>query len=262
MKSSSAYAPFTALTLKVVGLILILSSLLEYILLAIPFNPLQRTWQIAFTEQIVNQGIIPMVGIALLVAGYWIASNSGASATEPKSSALDLRFWAFLLASLLGLLFLLLVPLHFNNVAQESNAALKQIDQRAGVAETQLAAQANQISALVKDPKGRAQLEQQLSELDQAISSGRVPAEQQNQAQAYKQLLQTITQNPTKAISQEVEKAQTKIRSGKLELEKQTKTRAFKSALNTGLSSLLLALGYIVIGWTGLRSLGSSGRKA
>ncbi|MCA1994244.1 MAG: HpsJ family protein [Coleofasciculus sp. S288] len=261
MKSSPAYAPFTALTLKVVGLILIVSSLLDYIILAIPFNPLQRAWQIGFTEQVVNQGIIPMVGIAFLVAGAWIGNVGGAS-SESRSSV---GAWAFVLSSLLGLIFLLLVPLHFNNVAQESNAALQQVSQRATQAEAQLEARAGQISALVKDPKGLAQLKQQLSELDQAIETGRVPPEQQNQAQAYRQLLQTITQNPSKAISQELEAAQTKLRSGKLELEKQAKTRALKSALKTGLSSLLLAIGYIVIGWMGLRNSGgssASSRKA
>jgi hypothetical protein len=257
MKSSPVYSPFTALTLKVVGLIMIVSALLDFIILALPFNALQRPWQLNVTTQLVDRGIVPMVGIALLVAGYWIGNSIGVS-SEPRSSWQDLRFWAFLLSSLLGLIFLLLVPLHFNNVRLQSDENIKQIEQRADQAETQIDARAQQISAQIKDPKGLAQLKQQLSELDQAISSGRVPQEQLTQAQAYKQLLQSLTQDPNKAIGQELEAAKNKLRDGKLTLENRAKTEAWKSGLKTGLSSMLLAIGYIVIGWTGLRSLGDS----
>lgn len=257
MKSSPVYSPFTALTLKVVGLVMIVSALLDFIILAIPFDLLNRAWQLNVTTQLVDRGIVPLVGIALLVAGYWIANNAGIS-SEPRSSLQDLRFWAFLLASLLGLIFLLLVPLHFNNVRLQSDQTIKQIGQRAEQAETQIEARAQQISAQLKDPKGVDQLKQQLSQLDQAISGGRVPQEQLAQAQAYKQLLQSLTQDPNKAIGQELEAAKNKIRGDKLNLENRAKTEAWKAGLKTGLSSMLLAIGYIVIGWTGLRSLGDS----
>ncbi len=265
MQSSPAYSPFTALTLKVVGLIMIVSSLLDFIILAIPFKPLDRAWQLGFTTQIVDRGIIPMVGIALLVAGYWVANSSGGSLTEPKSSVQDLRFWAFLLSSLLGLIFLLLVPLHFMNVSQQSAEAMKQINARASQAEVQVSNQAKQFDAITKDPKGLEELKQRLGQLDQAIGSGQVPAEQLEQAKATQKLLQSIIQNPTKAINEQVEGAQSKIRIGKLEAENRAKTEALKLGLRTGLSSLLLAVGYSAIGWTGLRSLGGtspSRRKA
>jgi hypothetical protein len=251
MKSSSVYSPFTALALKIVGLIMILSSLLDYIILAIPspgVSPLKSEWQLALTSQLVDRGIIPMVGIALLVTGYWIANSVGAS--EAKSSVQDLRFWAFILSSLLGLIFLLLVPLHFNNIRLQSDAALKQINQRATQAETQLDNQTKQVDALVKDP-------QKHSELDKAIASGRVQGEQLVRLQALKQQLQTFKQDP-QSLNQQVEQAQTKIRGERLEAEKQTRTGALKLGLRTGLNSLLLAIGYIVIGWTGFRSLGNS----
>ncbi|HEY9672992.1 MAG TPA: HpsJ family protein [Waterburya sp.] len=256
MKSSPVYSPFTSLALKIVGLIMIVSSLLDYLFLAIPFNPLQREWQLGYMAQLVDRGILPMVGIAFLLIGYWVDKSAGVSASERRPIVQDLRFWALLLSSLLGLIFLLLIPLHINNVVQQSEEALKQINQRANQAQVQIDVRAQQIGATVKDPKGLAQLKQQLTDLDQAIETGKVPAEQLPQAKAYRQLLQTITQNPTKAISQEVDAAKAKIGKDKQELEKQTKSGAWKSALRTSLSSLLLALGYIGIGWTGLRGSG------
>jgi hypothetical protein len=257
MQSSPAYSPFTALTLKVVGLIMIVSSLLDFIILAIPFKPLDRAWQLGFTTQIVDRGIIPMVGIALLVAGYWIGNSIGGSSTEPKSSVQDLRFWAFLLSTLLGLIFLLLVPLHFINISKQSDEALKQITQKASQAEVQLDTQTKQVDAIVKDP-------QKLSELERAIESGQVQGEQLARLQALREQLQTFKKDP-KALKEQVAAAQTQIRSGKLEAENRAKTEALKLGLRTGLSSLLLAVGYSAIGWTGLRSLGGtspSRRKA
>ncbi len=233
---------------------MILSSLLDYIILAIPspgVSPLKSEWQLALTSQLVDRGIIPMVGIALLVTGYWIANSVGAS--EAKSSVQDLRFWAFILSSLLGLIFLLLVPLHFNNIRLQSDAALKQINQRATQAETQLDNQTKQVDALVKDP-------QKLSELDKAIQSGQVKGPQLAQLQALREQLNTFKQDP-KALNQQVEAAQTQIRSGRLEAEKRARSEALKLGLRTGLSSLLLAIGYIAIGWTGLRNLGGAGGR-
>ncbi len=250
MKSSAMYSPFTGVTLKIVGLIMILSSVLDFIMLAIPFRPTNQQWQLAFTTQLVDRGIIPMVGIALLVAGYWVSNNFGASPAEPRSSLQDLRFWAFLLASLLGLIFLLLIPVHFNNVRVQSNQAVEQINQKATQAEAQLATQRQQVDELVKNPA-------RLSELEKAIASGRVQGDQLAQLRVIQQQLQTFQKDP-QALNKQVEAAQTQIRSGRLEAENRARSEALKLGLRTGLSSLLLAIGYIVIGWTGLRGLGNS----
>lgn len=239
---------------------MIVSSLLDFIILAIPtpgVNPLTPDWQVGFTTQLVDRGIIPMVGIALLVVGYWVSSNSMVSSAEPRSSLLDLRLLAFILSSLLGLIFLLLVPVLFINVGKQSEVALKQIDQKASAAEVQLDTQTKQVNSLVKNPE-------KLSELDKAIASGQIQGDQLARLQDLKQQLQAFKQDP-KALNQKIEEAQTKLRSGKLQAENQAKTGALKLSLRTGLSSLLLSIGYIVIGWTGLRSLGgtpASSRKA
>lgn len=234
---------------------MILSSLLDYIILAIPFSPLKPEWQFSFTTQMVDRGIIPMVGIALLLAGYWIG-NSGSSSAEPRSAVQDLRFWALILASILGLIFLLLVPLHVNNIRLQSNKALERIEEQAKAAETQVQDQAKQFDALLKNPQQLAQVEQRLDQqLQAATQSGQVPPEQLAQAQGFMQQLEAIKKNP-KALNQKVSERQTEIRTKKLEAESQARTEALKSGIRTGLSSLLLAIGYFLIGVIGLRSLG------
>jgi len=247
--NSTSLAP---LVLKLVGTILILSSLLDYIVLLFPFNPTNKGWQLSTAAQLVDRGIIPMVGLAFLLAGYWMSNVAGASSTDRPSAAdgqpfLDLRLWAFLLSSILGLIFLLLVPLHLTNINTQKGLALAQINQGASQAESQLQSQLQQVDALTKN-------EQRLKELDQAINSGQAQGDQLTRLKAIREQLQQFRQNP-QALNQRLEQLQTELRSRKLEAEKTATQQAWKLGIRTGLSSLLLALGYSAIGWTGLMSM-------
>ncbi len=236
---------------------MIVSSLLDYIILAIPFKALDEAWMANFTTQIVDRGIIPMVGIALLLAGYWIGSSLSGGSSEPRSLVQDLRFWALILSSILGLIFLLLIPLYARNIQVQSTKALQRIDEQAKVAETQLESQAQQFDALLKNPDQLGQVEQRLTQqLQAATQSGQVPPEQLAQAQDFMQQLEALKKNP-KALTQRVAERQTEIRSKQLEAKNQAQTEALKLGIRTGLSSLLLAIGYSLIGWMGLRSLGN-----
>jgi response regulator of citrate/malate metabolism len=167
---------------------------------------------------------------------------------DPSPGIQDLRFWALIISSVLGLIYLLLVPLHFSNVYAQSNQALEQINQKASQAETQLEAQTKQVDELIKNP-------QRLAELDKAIASGQVQGEQLARLQALKQQLDTFKKDP-KALSSQVDTAKKQISTGKQDAENRAKTEALKLGLRTGLSSLFLAIGFIAVGWTGLRSLG------
>lgn len=243
MNSSPASFSFTALALKIVGVVMIVSALLDYILMTIPFNPGAREWQIALTTQFVDRGIIPLVGVAFLLLAYRV-DNSGAA---PKSLLQDLRFWALILSSVLGLIYLLVVPLHFSNVSAQRSQALEQINQKASQAEAQLKAQTQQFDELAKNP-------QRLAELDKAIASGQVQGQQLAQLQAIKQQLDAFKKDP-KALNTQVDAAKKQISTGKQEAENRANTEAWKLGLRSGLSSLFLALGFIAVSWTGLRNL-------
>lgn len=267
MKASNSrqFSSVAARTLKVVGIILILSALLDCIVLSLPgetsdlFN---RAWQLAAATQIVDRGIIPLMGIALLMTGFWVDSSSGVS-IERRKVWLDLRFWALLISSLLGLLYLCLVPVHLNNTRLELQNALAQVDQEAGQAEGQLEAQikSDQFKAQVEQLKSQrrtqiAALLQDDGKLQQALQSSDVPQE-----------LKTVlrnSKNDPKALDNFLEQqaqelptqARNEIRTRKQQKEKELRTRSRNSSLQTGISSLLLAIGYITVGWTGLRSMG------
>lgn len=261
---NSAEFPLLATrTLKLVGVILILVSLLDFVILSSPFNPLNRTWQINFATQLVDRGVVPLVGLALLFAGYWIDSITG-DHPNTHSSFLGGRFWALLFSSLLGLLFLLLVPLHTNNVIQARVQTIQQINQDAGQAQARLQSQLGNPQAEAAIENQQSQLKSQIGALlqneqllNQALGSPQVPEQFKNlvrKAQANPQGLDELLKQQfnTEALRNQ---GLSQIQGRQTEAVQQAEQEAWRSGLRVGFSSLLLAVGYIVIGWTGLRNL-------
>jgi hypothetical protein len=261
------YSSIAARTLIVAGIIMILSSLLDFIVLSIPFNVTSRSWQIGLTTQIVDRGIIPMVGMALLFTGYWVSSSSGLQ-DGSKSSILDLRFWVLLLASLLGLIYLLLFPLHLNNTRVARYEAIQRIGQQADQAETQLEARIGSSEFQTQIEQRQSQLRNQLTtlledeaRLNEALENEQLPEQVKSLLEQSRDNPQVIDEFLNRQTEQLPTQLLTRIRSRKQELEEQANTSSFKSSLRTGISSLLLAIGYIMIGWMGLKSMGIIGGK-
>jgi len=256
------YSSIAARTLIIVGVIMILSSLLDFIVLSIPFNIGSRTWQIGLATQIVDRGIIPMVGMALLFTGYWVSSNSGLQ-DNSTSSILDLRFWALLLASLLGLIYLLLFPLHLNNTRLARAEAIQRIDQQADQAETQLEARLGSNEFKNQIQQRRTQLKNQINtlladetRLNEALENEQLPSQVKTLLEQSKDNPQVIDEFLNTQAQQLPTQLKTRILNRKQELEGQANTNSFKSSIRTGISSLLLAVGYIMIGWAGLKNMG------
>ncbi|WP_088241984.1 HpsJ family protein [Calothrix rhizosoleniae] len=277
-----------ARTLTVGGIVLMLSFLLDVFILIFPFQPTDGRWQIALVTALVDRGIVPMVGLGMLFTGYWIGSidNKDSDSTNPESSTrkpiFDLRFPSLIFASILGLIFLVFFPLHLNNVRQISNQRVEKISQDAEKAENQLKNQLSKAQAQLNSEQGKAQIQQlrtrtknQLAEIikdetkyKQALDSPKIPAavkEVLKKAKANPQQLETLINeqtNPLAAAQKSANQELNKIRSNKEKLEQRARQEAWKSGLRTGLSSLLLSVGYTIIGWTGLRSMNnSSGKK-
>lgn len=270
--NTSTNSLFTALSLKIAGIIFIISSLLDYFVLAYPFKPLDPRWQISFTTDIVDRGIVPMVGICLLLVGYWIEGSRSSGVGAPRESGSIIKLPVFILASFLGLMFLLLVPLHLNNMRIVSADTLEQIDKGATQAQQRLTAEITNLKESLKDPKRVEQLDLRIQQINQIISTGQVNGqqlspEQLQEAQNTKNALENLRKlrgNP-KAEEEFINQLQNRLASQKLERETLAKKEAFKQGFRTGMSSLLLAGGYMAIGGLGLKGIGtnplSSGKK-
>lgn len=260
--NSPTISQFTSFCLKLVGVILIISSLLDYLTLAIPPELLDPQWQFNFTTQVVDRGIVPMVGIAFILVGYWIDASAGSAV---KKSGFELRVPIFIFSSLLGLIFLLLVPLHLNNLRQVSSSTLTQIEQRADRAESTIKAQFDELNTLANDPQRLQQLDSEIKKIDSFLASGQFQGNSLNSEQIQgleerkKQLqnFRELAKNP-EGLEARLGELQNQLRDERLEQENRAKANALKQGLRTGVSSLLLAIGYIALGWLGLKNLSST----
>ncbi len=248
----SGISPLAAIALKIVGLVAILSALVDYLVLFLPPDFLNPQWLLAFTTQMVDRGIVPLVGIALLLTGLWAERLSGKGG-RPGSLLLDLRFLTSALATFMGLVFLIVTVVHVINVRTTSQQALAQVTREATEATTQLeqrlqgevAQQREQLTLLFSN----ADL------LEQAISSGQLPEEVrqfQNNPEALDQFLNERAQEAQTRI-------QTEIGTRRDEADRQVRREAVKSAIRIFFGGIFLTVAYTVIGWTGLRRLFSMG---
>lgn len=252
--NSNQFSPLIAQILKLVGLILVVAFLLDFIVLLFPFRLQDKGWQVSFVTQIVDRGTIPMVGLAFLLVGYWI-NNSDSNSPNSWKSWLNLRSWALLISSILGLIFLLLIPLHINNVLQARTQAFQRINQEVTQAETQLQTQIegqqNQFRTQISN------LLQNEQQFNQALQSNQVPEQ-------FKTLLRQAKANPAaldQLLAQQLNaetirnQGRAEIQRRKQEVEQKAQEEVWQTGVRIGIRSLLLSLGYIVIGWTGLRGM-------
>ncbi|MEM6867826.1 MAG: HpsJ family protein [Cyanobacteria bacterium P01_F01_bin.3] len=245
-------SPLAAISLKLVGAITIAASLIDFITLLFPPNFGNIAWQLATVTSLVDRGIVPLVGIALLFAGYWIDTSIGKT-TRRSSLVQDARFWICLLSCLLGLIFILTTVFHPNNVRIQSRDALSQVETDAEQATAELESRLNadlsqrkaQIDALLQDE----------DQLQAAIDSGSLDEAQLAQIERFRSNPQELDSFLTSQVTEAEEQLKIRIGEQKQDATQQLRAEALKATVRVTLSSLLLAIGYTFIGWSGLRRL-------
>jgi len=233
--------------------VLILSSLLDMLILPIPYQVMNRQWQIDFVSQVVDRGIVPLIGVILLMVASWIDSVAGLAGDRKK--IFDPSLGALIISSALGLMFLIMIPLHLNNVRVSQAEAITTIQQQASQAETQLDSrlqteigqQKEQLQRLLDNP----------TQLNQAIASGAIPQEQSKLLLQFQSDRGAFDTYIKKRVDELRNQFQTEIGVRKETALKDAKNTALKSGLRIGMGSLILAIGFIFIGWIGLRRLGT-----
>lgn len=247
---------FISLVLSLVGGIVLLSSLVNYFFLLFFAQWENPEWQITATSNAVAQGITPLIAIALLTLGWWVNDNH--KADKPN---VILRGSVFGLASLLGLIFLLFVPLHLGNVNNVSSELFAQIEQRVAQQQGQIQALVGQLEAISQDPEG---LQREIERQNQFLQAGEVNGQPLSQEQLQNLSNQKNQLEEILALSQNPEQLKAKIQEvrGNLEnelrqVEVREKGRAqtilYKEGLAISINSFILAIAYMVIGGFGLR---------
>lgn len=250
-------ATLASLTLRIAGIVIILSAAVDIVITPLPYELGERSWWLAFTTQIVDRGLVPLVGLALLFAGYWVESaGMGKQCDRPNWQTL--RFWVAILASVMGLVYLLLFPFHLNNVRLNNVEMQEQLAQEAQQAEDQTR---QRLSLEVQ--RQQEQLQQLMAasdeQLQQAVQQNLISAEQADRIRGFRDNPETLEPFLQEQSEQQLAQSQTAIQEQQEEAVSRVRNESLKSGLRVGLNSLVLAIGYIIIGWMGLRLLGQLG---
>lgn len=252
--SSSRSVEFQiARMLQIAGLVITLAVLFDMLITGFPYQFGDQQWQIDFVTAIVDRGIVPLVGIVLFLTGCALAEPAGDRSVLWQNP----RFWACVLASLLGLFYVLAFPLHLNNVRVANQTAVEQVNQQANQAETEL----NQRLQAEMDSR-RQQINQLLtasdSQLEQLVQGGQLSQDQATLIKQFKAKPDSVEPFLKKQEDELRTQLQTELGTRKQEAQATRKTQDLKSGIRIGVSSLLLAAGFITVGWMGLRNLRQS----
>jgi hypothetical protein len=238
----------TPLALKTAGVVLILSSLIDLIFMLI-FPPENLVldggrWWLYATSQLVDRGLLPLVGIAFMVTGDWIKIVS----TEDGGDRGNIwRIGTFILASLLGLIFVLIIPFQLNATNDFKAQELGKISKEVTQIESGIKNNLKQINAQSKES-----LKTQIAAIEKELKGGQIPPERLTNLQITKSKLELLLNDPKK-FAQESEQNLQQLQKQKQKVETQANERMLKTGVRTSLASFLLAISYITIGWTGLK---------
>ena len=248
-------SPLAAISLKLVGAATILVAMIDFILLLFPPQLSEPAWLVGTMGSIVERGIVPLVGIALLIAGYWVDTSIGKSSRK-ASLVVDARFWTCLLSSLLGLIFILIMFLYPLNANRQLNTELALIENQSELAteelqgrlNEQLAQSKTQIDALLADE----------SQFQAAVASGELDAAQIEQFERFRSDPQELDSFLSSQVGELETNLQNRISEEKqvaTDRVKANPTLTVKAMTRVVLSSLLMGFVYAFIGWAGLRRL-------
>ena len=238
----------TPLALKTAGAVLILSSLIDLVFM-LWFPPENLVlegsrWWLYATSQLVDRGLLPLVGIAFVVAGDWIRIVSTEDGGDRGNAW---RIGIFSLASLLGLIFILIIPFQLITTSDFKAQDLKKIGEEVTQIEQGIKSNLQQINAQSKD-----KIKEQIAAIEKELKGGQAQGERLAGLQLTKSKLELLLTDPKK-FTQESEQNIQQLQKQKSKQENLASERMIKTGVRTSLASLLLAIAYITIGWTGLR---------
>jgi hypothetical protein len=229
----------TSLVLPIVGVILLLTVVYDFTVRLFTLDGNKPDLQLNFLNELIDRGVIALLGVALIYAGFWI--NRSLGQTKPNVNAesgtptwRSAQFWTFAVASMLGLLFLLLIPFHFSVSGQILSAASTRADQQEAQIKFQIQQQQQEVQSILAG----GQLDQLLQRKDLAPDKVAILQELKKDPQAFDkkaaQQLEEMTKQKQQALDQ---------------VGKEVTLNRWRAEAR----SLLLTLGFIAIGWTGLR---------
>lgn len=249
---SNASDPIAALVLQVGGAVAIAVGLIDFLAVAFPIGDLSsRPWVIDTTRQLIDRGIVPAMGIALLFWGFWMETRTGVN--RPWRRGVGIA--TLILSAVMGLMFLILAPTHLLTVRAEAQDTLARITREARAAEEQLDSPEFKSNLQRQQATFRAQMQELLQ--DDARFNEFINSSQFNERQ--KEFMRRLKANPNDLDTVIRQRATDfplqllgRIRTRKQELESRARTTAIRLGIQTGTSGIALGVAYAAIAWLGL----------
>ncbi|WP_144052140.1 HpsJ family protein [Gloeocapsa sp. PCC 73106] len=254
--NSLANTRYTSLCLKVVGIILIVSSLLDFITLSIPLKLSQTSWQLQFVNNVVDRGIVPLIGIVLFLIGWWITNTQ--LEEVPRKNHIDRRFPFLVFAVVLGMCYLAVIPIHLSNINDIRRTALVKINRQAEESEARIQSEYSQIQKFLSAPQSSTKVTEALRQTDQILNSSQELSEEQRlQLEQNRRRLEDYKKYVTQPglLEEDLAGMQSRLDAAKLEKITEANLESIKQGVRIGLNSLLLSIAYSVLGWFGLKNV-------
>jgi hypothetical protein len=233
----------TSLALKTASMVLIISTIVDIAFTLLPYQLADGKWWAAATAELVNRGLLPLVGIVFWMISDWIESVSkdgGGRSSSGFTKAVTV------LSLLLGAVFLVIVPFQTWSSNADRDKTLSMSREEGAAMESKIDKRVKEITG---DKAKMQQVQQQIVEMDKAIKSGQLQGEDLNRIKTNKAELEKITGDPTKVK----EGAMADLRRRQQDLESAATANLWKTGIRASLASLLLSAGYSFIGFNGLR---------
>jgi hypothetical protein len=232
----------TSLALKTASMVLIISTIVDIAFTILPYQPGDGRWWSVATSELVNRGLLPLVGIVFWLIADWIETVSKEASGRRAG---NLTLGITLLSLVLGVAFFVIVPFQVWTGNSERDKALT--SNKARVAE--LEARIKQELAIISD-KGK--IQQQIAEWDKQIKEGKIQGQDLAKVKSDRANLEQMAADPAK-VKAKSDEVLGNIRKQQQEAESQANALMWKTGIRTALASLLLSAGYSFIGLTGLR---------
>lgn len=253
-KESKTSLALASRGLKIAGTVLILVTLLNFILLIIPPNFGSPNWWLNLTSQVIQQGIVPLLGIAALLAAIGCEVVIG-TASETDRWIENTKIRMVRLSLLFGIIFLILIPTHALAAVMASQQAIANIEREAEASLEQVELQLQQqqqvylgILEADEDPEVL---------LNDLIGEETLTDEQLAQFQEFVENPQTIDRQIQSLRASLVEQVQNRSSRAKEE----SRFGVWKSIARFGLTSILLSTCYLNIAFIG-RGIGKKPKPA
>ncbi len=247
--------PPAAGVLQLVGIILVLTFFLDFLIRLIALPVTTDEMQYNLMNEFIDRGVMPLIGLALVYLGFWLKRTSRTGAGNDVAWK-DPNFWTFVFASLLGLLFLIVIPFHYAKTGALFTKGMEQFDQR--VAQDELRVQQG-LRQLEQEKQQWQAISKDAGQIDTLLQNPQVPQQQKAALQQLKQdpvAREKAAQNTLVQIEEnlkQIKTQQTELEKRKAEQVDQAKGERLMSRTRAAMRSVLLAVGFALIGWTGLR---------